>query len=195
MATYFFPFNKSTNLVLLQNYLNEHGIPDVEGISNTPDTMTVHTFTPLDNATQDLLNQLVNEYDESIIELEGLCHNILTLPKQTSNKEWTSLFSWSFPGRNSTEYTKMNIESYLKTDDMDGNYSLRAYDAMNNKILFSVTYSNYHETCHAMHTIIIDNNTLPYHLTTLELHGKVCACSSSNATLHVKHVCIVTPEP
>lgn len=195
MSTYLYPFNKSNNLMLLQNYLKAYGIPEIEGLSNTPDTMTVHTFIPLDNAMRILLDRLIDEYDESKIELEGQCHNILTLPKQTSNTEWTSLFSWSFPGRNSIEYIKMNIDSFLKTDDMDATYSLRAYDVMNNKVLFSVTYSNCDEKCQSMHTIMIDNNLLPYQLTTLELHGKVCSCcEGGKATVHVKHVCVVTPE-
>lgn len=190
-VSYHFPYNKSKDLMLLQNYLKEHGVPDIESVSSTPSSTSVNLYNPLDTMMQTMLTSLMDAYDESSIEVEGLCHNILTLPKETSNTQWTSLFSWSFPGRNSTEYTKMNIDSTIKTSNSNDTYSLRAYDTMNNNVVFSVTYSNV-ESCSCMHTVIIDNDQLPYNLTTLELHGKV---SSSNAILNLKHVCVVTPAP
>lgn len=192
MIAYTYPFNKAKDLMILQNYLKGQGIPDIEGISSTPDNTQVHLSNELDESTKQKLDNLMDTFNESSIEVEGFCQNILTVPMETSNVDWTLLFSWNYPGRNSMEYQRANISSVLRNAEIGDIYSLRAYDATNNKVIFNVTYSNSDECpCDGMQKIIIDKELMSYDLSMLELHGKV---SSSKSKLHVRHMCIVSPK-
>lgn len=130
------------------------------------------------------LTDLIANFQEIAVTVENACSNVLTIPYNTSNTDWTLICAWTYPGMYSLNLKNIHIESYLQDGTMNDTYSIRIYDSTNNINICNLTASN---SSIEMFDIDCAAEKLPISMASFELHGKV---SSPNSKLYIKLVCI-----
>lgn len=179
-------FNKTViDLLQMEVAVKHAGFSNLSFCTFEKNNVGLYFESNLTENEQTSLSNLVSQFQEISIEVEGTCQSVLSIPRSTNNNDWTMLCSWAFPGRNSAEYKHINVNSCIISDN-NNTYELRVYDSINNIIIAeSSMLSNIYTK---VNTLCLDNLALPFTRTTFELHGKA---NNSNATLEVKNVCVV----